>query len=157
MWLNGWAPLHVGHVPTLSAEFFSHLLVVTPGFPFSPSHPFDFIWVFSIIQQIVGGIKPGCILILWVNAVLLRRNVLDDRHFDNRQKPGELSKQSPWDSIMAVLKNALHNHKIRNLVILFIIVMPIWLSSLFYARDQNKIKVPETITRPLAISSEKCP
>ena len=54
-------------------------------------------------------------------------------------KAGELSKQSPSDLIMAVLKNVLRNHKIHNLVILFINVMPTWSSSLFIARE-NKIK-----------------
>lgn len=55
------------------------------------------------------------------------------------QKAGELSKQSPSDLIMAVLKNALRNRKIHNLVILFINVKPTWSSSLFIARE-NKIK-----------------
>jgi len=55
------------------------------------------------------------------------------------QKAGELSKPSPSDLIMAVLKNALRNRKIHNLVILFINVMPTWSSSLLIARE-NKIK-----------------
>lgn len=80
----GWAPLYDWSSSySVCRVCFS---LVTAGFFLSPSHPFHFIWVSSIIQQIVDGIKPGWILISGVNAVLLRRNFLDDRHLKNRTK-----------------------------------------------------------------------